>query len=112
MTRLDPAFRARAREWAARPPRRSAAEAAARARAAGRRSSTRWPRRLALAALAAGAAAAFVVARPAVPPPDLPPSPRQARSEPAASRQLVVELASGTRLYVVLPSTAAARRSS
>ena len=108
MKELDPQFRARAREWADRSPRRSAAEAARRARTASRAPGHSPARRLALAALAVGLVALvgptdgrdeLAAARPA------------AVAAPApAPRLIVIELASGTRLYVALTPETPKRR--
>jgi hypothetical protein len=111
MNALPPDLRERLRAWTDRPPRLDAAIAGARARAG---ASQRRPtaRRLALAVSlgAALVAVALLVTargdRPAQPPPIASRTP-----PPVESRLVVIELSSGTPLYVVLPPPAARRSS-
>jgi hypothetical protein len=63
---------------------------------------------MALAALAAGAVVAALLVAPPVPPAP----PASAIASPAATRHVMLELRSGTRLYVLLPAHASSRRSS
>jgi hypothetical protein len=116
---LEAEFRERVRAWAERPPRRTALDVASRARATAAAHGAH--RRLVSAPLAwaaAGLAVALVslaLSRAAEPSGDAAPqrihvvrAPPTAAA-PAASRLVVVELRSGSRLYVDL---AAGRRSS
>ena len=103
----------RAREWADRPPRLESSEAIERAARQPREAQSRgtgtrgW-------LVAAGAACALVLAlvvRQSAPPAETPSkSPAPARHEPGAiepsgSSTMVIELSSGTRLYVALRRT-------
>jgi hypothetical protein len=122
MRPLPEDWRREARAWADAPPRRTATHAAARARAAAglfphrRHGLAHRPRRVAVFAAAALALAVWVggeLARRAVEAP--PPSPARSAmastphpAEPvAATRTVVIRLASGTPLYVILPPAAA-----
>ena len=112
MKEIDLQFRARARAWADRPPRRSAAEAARRARTASRAPSHSPARRLALAALAVGLVAlAVALVGPTDGRDELAAARPAAVAAPApAPRLIVIELASGTRLYVALTPETPKRR--
>jgi hypothetical protein len=121
MSLLPPELRTRARAWAGRPPSRDAASAAAAARASGSATDAR-PLRLGaavrLAAAAAVAAAALAAGGLlAARAPGQPPVPTNALATLAprlegetAGTVVVVELSSGTSLYVTLPRTGADRR--
>jgi hypothetical protein len=110
---IDLQFRARAHAWADRPPRRSAAAAARRARTASRVPSRSPARRLALAAVAVGLVALGVaLLAPSGGGDDLAAARPATVAAPAPEpRLIVIELASGTRLYVALTPDAVKRRS-
>ena len=109
----EPEFRERLREWASRPPRRPAHEVAGRARATAARHRAVAPLVWAAAALAVvlGSLALLRSAEriPGTAPAGTDAVPTVPNAAPAAARFVVVELRSGSRLYVDL---ATARRTS
>ncbi len=115
MNVLPTDIRDRLRGWAERPPRRDAATAARLARNSRRRyaSATRLPLAWAAAALAMllGTGLGLVATRQPAPAPAVPPAAASAASPVVDSHVVVIELGSGTPLYVVLPPPAARRSS-
>ncbi len=114
MNVLPAELRDRLRGWAERPPRRDAATAARLARTSRRRypSATRLRLAWAAAALAMllGTGLGLVATRQPAPAPTVPPAASTASSA-VDSHVVVIELGSGTPLYVVLPPPAARRSS-
>jgi hypothetical protein len=115
MNVLPPELRDRLRGWAERPPRRDAATAARLARNSRRRYPSATRARLAWVAatlaMLLGTGLGLVATRPPAPALADPPTAATPTSPAVDNQIVVIELDSGTSLYVVLPPPVARRSS-